>query len=72
MKYKIRLDTLSDINKFVSVCSQFTYKIDLIDGEGYRVSAKSIIGAIATADWSNVYVECDHDIYSHITDFLTE
>jgi hypothetical protein len=70
MKHKIRLDTLSDINRFVSICSQFTHKIDLIDGDSYRVSAKSLIGAVATMDWSEVYVECEHDIYSHIADFV--
>ena len=72
MKHEINLDTMSKINKFVSVCSGLDYKVDLIDGEGYKVSAKSLMGALATVDWTNVYIVCEHDIYSHIKDFLTE
>jgi hypothetical protein len=72
MKAKINIDTMSRINKFVAICSKLNYKINLIDGEQYCVSAQSIIGAIATLDWSEVYVECAHDIRSHIEEFLAE
>lgn len=72
MKAKINIDTLSSINKFVAICSKLDYKINLIDGEDYKVSAKSIVGAIATTDWSSVYVECEHDIRSYIEEFLAE
>lgn len=72
MKAKINIDTMSRINKFVAICSKLDCKINLIDGEQYCVSAQSIIGAIATLDWSEVYVECEHDIRSHIEEFLAE
>ena len=72
MKVKINIDTLSKINAFVSICSRIDCRVNLIDGEGYRVSAKSLIGAVATMDWSQVFVECDKDIYSYIVDFVAE
>lgn len=72
MKLEINLDTMSKINRFVSICAGLDCKVDLIDGEGYRVSAKSLVGALATVDWSHVFVECERDIYSYIKDFLTE
>lgn len=72
MKVEINLDTMSKINKFVSICSRLDYKIDLIDGEGYRISAKSLVGVLATVDWSQVFVVCEDDIYSHIKDFIVE
>lgn len=72
MKVKINIDTLSKINQFVSICSQFDYKVNLIDGSGYCVSAKSLVGAVATMDWSQVFVECEKDIYSYIVDFIAE
>ena len=72
MKAKINIDTLSSINKFVAICSALSYDIKLIDGEQYCVSAKSLIGAVATMDWSNVYVICEDDIRSHIEEFLAE
>ena len=72
MKAKINIDTLGKINNFVSICSRLNYDINLIDGGNYCVSAKSLIGAIATMDWTEVFVECKEDIYSHIRDLVVE
>ena len=70
MKAKISIDTLSRINKFVSICSNIDCPVRLVDGNGYCVSAKSLMGAVATADWSEVFVECEKDIYSVIQEFV--
>lgn len=70
MKVRINIDTLSKINAFVAACSRIYAPVYLIDGEGFKVSAKSLIGAIATMDWSQVYVECDQDIYDYIKEFI--
>ena len=72
MRAKINIDTLSKINTFVAICSRLDCKVDLIDGKDYRVSAKSLIGAMATMDWSQVFVECERDIYAYIQEFLAE
>jgi hypothetical protein len=72
VRAKINLDTMSKINTFVAVCSRLDCKINLIDGNGYCVSAKSLVGALATVDWNQVFVECDKDIYAYIQDFLAE
>lgn len=72
MKVKINIDTLSKINTFVAICSRLDCNVNLIDGHGYCVSAKSLIGAVATMDWSQVYAESEKDIYSYITEFVAE
>ena len=72
MKAKINLDTMSKINAFVHICSKLDCRVNLIDGSGYRVSAKSLLGVMATADWTEVFVECDRDIYSYIRTFIVE
>ena len=72
MRVKINIDTLSKINAFVAICSDLDCKVNLIDGEGYCVSAKSLMGAIATMDWNSVYVDCSEDIYSDIQEFIVE
>ena len=72
MNAKVNLDTMSKINTFVSICSRLDCRVDLIDGNGYRVSAKSLMGAIATMDWNQVFIECDKDIYAYVQDFLAE
>ena len=69
MKAKINIDTLSAINKFVNICSTLKCPVHLTDGSQYTVSAKSLLGAIATTDWSEVYVVCEQDIRSHIEEF---
>ena len=70
MRAKINIDTLNKIYNFVGICSTVNSKVNLIDGSGYMVSAKSLIGAIATMDWNEVFVECEEDIYSKIKDFV--
>ena len=72
MNAKVNLDTMGKINAFVTVCSRLDCKVDLIDGNGYRVSAKSLIGAVATMDWQQVFIECERDIYAYVQDFLAD
>lgn len=72
MRAKINIDTLSKINKFVSICSRFDGQIYLVDGARCCVSAKSLIGAIATMDWTEVHVESEKDIYTDIKEFIVE
>ena len=72
MRAEINIDTLGKINDFVAICSRLNHKINLVDGSGYCVSAKSLMGAIATFDWSKVYVECEEDIRTYINDFIVK
>lgn len=72
MKAKINIDTLSKINSFVAICSKLDCKVDLVDGNGYRVSGKSLMGAVATMEWSDVYAECERDIYAEIKEFVVD
>ena len=72
MKVKIRLDTMDEIRNFVTITTKIPYDIHLEDGTGYRVSAKSILGAMATLEWNNLYCLCEHDIYTKIDSFIVE
>ena len=72
MNAKVNLDTMSKINTFVSICSRLDCRVDLIDGNGYRVSAKSLMGALATMDWNQVFIDCEKDIYAYVQEFLAE
>jgi hypothetical protein len=70
MKVKIRLDTQSDVAKFVNIASKIDASVHLTDGQHFKVSGKSLLGAIYTMEWDEVYCECDKDIYSLIDDFI--
>ena len=62
MKLQIRLDTMSDIQKFVTTVSDVKEKVMLIDEEDNCVSAKSLLGAIYTTEWNKIYCYCEKDI----------
>ena len=70
MRVKIRLDTLSEVNKFVEVTSSFKENIDLVDDEGHCVSAKSILGALYSFEWNDIYCECERDISLAILEWI--
>lgn len=71
MKVKVRLDTLADINGFVSAVNQLDIPdVYLTDGNDFTVSAKSILGAMCTIEWNEVYCTCSKDIYYHIQQYV--
>lgn len=63
---KIRLDTMSDVNKFVATMGKIAEKIWLEDGDGNRVSAQSMLGVLYSLEWSHIYCYCEHDISYHL------
>ena len=70
MRYKIRLDTMADVNRFVAIATKHTGKIMLTDDENYSVSGKSLLGAMYTFEWDQIYCESDTEIYHLIKDFI--
>ena len=67
---RIRLDTMSDVNGFVSEMTKVNSKVWLEDDEGNRVSAKSLLGAIYSMEWNRIYCYCDKDISSHLMPWI--
>ena len=72
MRYRIRLETLTDINKFVGIATGYKGKIMLSDGENFAVSGKSLLGAMYTMEWERVYCESETEIFHLIRDFIVE
>ena len=68
-KTKIELVGMSDINKFISITTKLPGVIKLTDGDNYSVSAKSLLGALASMEWDELYCESENDIYTHIAEF---
>lgn len=64
MKAKIRLDTMKDINQFVSVCSKVKVPVYITDGAGLKVSAKSVLGVMYSMEFTDIWCECEEDIYN--------
>lgn len=72
MRYRIRLDTMSDVNKFVKMATKHTGRIMLSDGEDFTVSGKSLLGAMYTMEWDQVFCESESEIYHLIKDFIVD
>ena len=66
MRVRIELETMTDINKFRAAAQLAGPDVYLTDGtHRYKVSAKSQLSCmLASAEWGDIYCECDEDIYS--------
>ena len=62
MRQRVRLDTMTDIQKFTEVVSRIDERVFLEDNTGYKVSARSLLGALLSMEWEEVYVHCEKDI----------
>lgn len=73
-RVQINIDTLVRARDFVNVCAKLPAgtKIQLVDKTGaQRINATSLLGAIATVDWSDgVYAEYEGDVYEAIKPFI--
>lgn len=72
MKYKIELITFKDINDFVKTVERYDFKVKLTDGDSFCVNAKSLMGAMATVEWDNLYCESEKDIYKDIQKYVVD
>ena len=72
MKIRVRLDTLTDIAAFVLAVSSVESKVFLFNDEGLRVDGKSFLGVAHAHEFSNLWCECEEDIYSKIQQFVPE
>ncbi len=70
MRIKIRLDTMSDVNSFVGMATKSTAKIFLTDrNRDFIVSAKSLLGAVYSMEWDEIWCESDEDVFHIISPF---
>ena len=69
MKAKVNLETMSNINEFVAIASTVDVPVYLV-GDNVKVSAKSLLGALYTMEWQEVWCECEVDIYNKIVKFV--
>ena len=69
MRVKVELVTMTDVVQFVGIATQVNEPVYLV-GHGFRVSAKSLLGAAYTLEWDEVWCECERDIYTKIDKFV--
>lgn len=72
MRVRINLITTSDVKNFVNAISAVEEDVTLIDSVKHCVSGKSLLGAIYTLEWDEVYCLCDKDITQLILPWIVQ
>ena len=68
--YKLELNTLNDIRTFIEKANTIDEKLMLTDGDGYTVSAHSLMGAVYALEWNELYLVSERDVYFLFQDFI--
>lgn len=73
-RYKISLETLSDVKKFLNIVTDNFGEQDLLllttaSGD-FTVNAKSIIGVIYSLEWDNLYLISEKEAFDFFKDFI--
>lgn len=71
-KHKIELVTTADIMAFVKTVSVLPGSIKLMDGTGFCVNGKSLLGAMAAVEWDSLYCVSEQDIYEKIEKYCVD
>jgi hypothetical protein len=69
MRVRIALETMRDVSEFVAITTKIPHKVMLVC-EHFKVSAKSLLGALCSMEWDEVWCECEVDIYHEIEKFV--
>lgn len=71
MKYKIRLDTSTDVAKFVALTTSIqNAEITVTDGKGMCVNARSLLGMLYALEFTELWCNSNVEIYDLIKDFV--
>ncbi|MBP0990778.1 MAG: hypothetical protein J5874_06345 [Oscillospiraceae bacterium] len=71
-RYKLELVTTKDIMDFVNSVTGIKGAVKLVDESGFCVNGKSLLGAMASVEWNELYCVSDEDIYARISKFCKE
>lgn len=73
MRVRINLDTMTKINQFVADATKYSGNIFLTDAKrNFIVSAKSMLGAVYSMEWDEVWCEADEDVYRIVGKYMDE
>ena len=73
MRMKIRLDTMSEVNAFVRDMTRCGANVFLTDKDrNFIVSAKSMLGAVYSMEWDEVWCESADNIDHIVSKYLAD
>jgi hypothetical protein len=72
MRARIRLDTFSDIRRFVKIVSKLKGRIYVTDGASLISNAKSLLNMIPVLKYEELWCESEEDIFFRIKEFILD
>ena len=63
---------MADVNKFVGIATKIKGKLTLTDGDNFTVNGKSLLGAMYTFEWDQIFCESENEVYLKIRDFIID
>ena len=69
-RVKIRLETSEQVVKFINQIHTTDAQVHLTNGDNFRVSGRSLLGAMCTIEWDDVYCESDKPIDHILMDYI--
>lgn len=69
-KFRVRLDTATDVARFVAIAESLPYMVHIIDETGNQGNAKTLFNVISSLQWKKVYIVSDEDIYTPFQNFI--
>lgn len=70
-KYRICLDTYTQIRDFVTIASRLPYDVHIENRKGTaRGNAKTLFNVINAMTYDKIYILSDHDIYTPFRNFI--
>lgn len=70
MRVRIYLETLQDAYEIARIAGQCNGHVIIRDGKGMAVNAKSVLGAIYSMEFDELWLESDENIFSKISRFV--
>lgn len=70
MRQEIRLDTITDVQKFNRIVCQIEEDVTLKDDNGICINAKSFLGVLYALEFRHIYCYCSRDIAGLIVEWI--
>lgn len=72
MRVEINIDTPHRAAEFCAICSSLdkSYEVWIEDSNGWKVSARSLLGCMCYPDFNHIYCVCNKDISGRIVSFI--
>lgn len=75
-RYKIGLETMTDVQTFIQLAQQFPKdSLRVADSEGHEVSAQSVLGMLYSLEWKDIFLYSKDEnasVYDAFASFVVE